>query len=436
MKILRQITIAFVVFMLLILAAFFYVNGQLNFTQRDLIYYNDQLHKIEREIQKGEKESVIEKRYHCNIILSTDLADPELAELYRNSAFILDLAPDGEYIGKVAWTDLLDQYNSAKFGFFSLALVAWIVIFIGGVLMLIYFYRYLLKPVDELKGFSEEIAKGNLEVKLPIHKRNIFGEFVEAFDLMREQLIAAKNREIKAEKARKELVSELSHDIKTPVSVIKATCEVIGVKVKDEDTIGKVEVISQKAETISQLVSHMMHANLDDLEEITVIPTEENSLIIADFFKNLKQYGNIVMENEIPGCLVYMDRLRLEQAIDNVVGNSYKYAGTDIHVRFDSFLVDMPPEGIENGGKTGNAGLANLKKAEFLRIRIRDDGPGVNEDELPLIAEKYYRGSNSAGKTGSGLGFFLVKYYMEKMKGGLEYYNNNGFVVELLLKKV
>ncbi|MBR3637102.1 MAG: sensor histidine kinase, partial [Lachnospiraceae bacterium] len=77
-----------------------------------------------------------------------------------------------------------------------------------------------------------------------------------------------------------------------------------------------------------------------------------------------------------------------------------------------------------------------LKKVEFLRMRIKDNGPGVSEEDLPLIAEKYYRGSNSGGKTGSGLGFFLVKYYMEKMDGGLEYYNDNGFVVELLLRKV
>ncbi len=131
-----------------------------------------------------------------------------------------------------------------------------------------------------------------------------------------------------------------------------------------------------------------------------------------------------------------MDRLRLEQAIDNIVGNSYKYAGTDIHVRFDSFLVEMPPDGMGADSKLGYTGIKNLKKVEFLRIRIKDDGPGVKDDELPLVAEKYYRGSNSAGKVGSGLGFFLVKYYMEKMRGGVEYYNNDGFVVELLLRKV
>ncbi len=442
MKILRQIGIAYGLFMLLVLLALFYLNRQFSFAQRDLLKYNEMLHKVEADLAAGEPEDIVEKRYKCEIILSTEINDPELAEMYRHSAFVLDLAPDGEYIGKVAWPEELDRYNTAKNGFFGISLLVWGLVLIAGYLMILYFYFYLIRPIKELKDFSTEIAKGNFDVPLPIHRHNVFGEFVEAFDQMREQLIEARKREIEAEKARKELVTELSHDIKTPVAVIKATCEVMEAKVNIDDPPGiskseimeKTSTISQKADTISLIVSNMMHANLEELEVIEVNPTEEDSRIIADFLKNLKHYGNIIQENEIPGCLVYIDKLRFEQAIDNVVGNSSKYAGTDIHVSFDTFSVEMPSEEIAGNGN-GNI-RKNLKKVEFLRMRIKDNGPGVSEEDLPLIAEKYYRGSNSAGKTGSGLGFFLVKYYMEKMDGGLEYYNDNGFVVELLLRKV
>ena len=58
------------------------------------------------------------------------------------------------------------------------------------------------------------------------------------------------------------------------------------------------------------------------------------------------------------------------------------------------------------------------------------------KDDLPLITEKYYRGSSVKDKNGYGLGMYLVKLYMEKQGGGIEYYNNNGFTVELLIKKV
>ena len=431
MKFLRRIFIIFTVLMAFFLLSFLYLNSQFHFQQRDLIYYNDMLHNVQKEIEKGTDEESIEKKYDCQIILSKEINDVELAEMYRNSAFVVDLTVDGKYVGKVAWQDELDRYTISRRGFFGAALVMWIIVLLGGYYILLYLYLYFIRPVEELKNFSVEIAKGNLDTALPIHRQNLFGNFVEAFDLMREQLVAARKRDIEAEKARKELVTELSHDIKTPVAVIKAACEVLEAKAMtsggdgNRDMLDKIDVISQKADTINLIVSNMMHANLEELEHLEVNPTEEDSRKIAEIFGNLKQYGNIILDNEIPGCLVYMDTLRMEQAIDNVVGNSYKYAGTDIHVSFDTFVQDMP---LSEEGKN--------KKAEFLRIRIHDSGPGVSEDDLPLISEKYYRGKNAEKVAGSGLGFYLVKYYMEKQDGGLEYYNEDGFTVILMVRKV
>ncbi|MCR5595884.1 MAG: ATP-binding protein, partial [Lachnospiraceae bacterium] len=63
-------------------------------------------------------------------------------------------------------------------------------------------------------------------------------------------------------------------------------------------------------------------------------------------------------------------------------------------------------------------------------------GPGVDEDDLPLLAQKYYRGANSEGQNGYGMGMYLVKQYMLKQGGDMEYFNDNGFVVVLMLKKV
>jgi K+-sensing histidine kinase KdpD len=76
------------------------------------------------------------------------------------------------------------------------------------------------------------------------------------------------------------------------------------------------------------------------------------------------------------------------------------------------------------------------KKSRFLRITIKDSGPGVAPEELPLLVEKYYRGSNAKEQNGYGLGMYLVKWYMEKQGGGMEYYNDDGFTVDLLVKKV
>ena len=107
--------------------------------------------------------------------------------------------------------------------------------------------------------------------------------------------------------------------------------------------------------------------------------------------------------------------------MDNIIGNSYKYAGTDIHVKFEE-VKDSAPTGERQGS--------------FIKVTIRDSGAGVPEDELPLVVEKYYRGKTVKEKQGYGLGMYLVNNYMEKQGGGMQYYNDNGFVVELFVKKV
>ena len=173
--------------------------------------------------------------------------------------------------------------------------------------------------------------------------------------------------------------------------------------------------ISAKAETVNSLMNNVVHATLEELDRIEVNPVENSSGIIEEYFNNMKNSGSesaVILDNHIPKCLIYFDSLRMEQVIDNIIGNSRKYAGTDIHVSFDEVSGD------------------------YIRIRISDSGPGVPEDELPLITEKYFRGSSGKDRVGYGLGMYLVKLYMEKQGGGIEYYNDNGFTVELLLKKV
>ena len=177
-------------------------------------------------------------------------------------------------------------------------------------------------------------------------------------------------------------------------------------------------MITAKTDTISRLVDNLFHSTMQELEELPVTPVEVPAGKIEGFFADMNQQGDIVLDNHIPDCLVYIDPIRMEQAVDNVISNSRKYAGTPIHVSFD---------------RTEGAGG---DRARYVRITVRDAGPGVPEEELARITGKYYRGANAAGQVGYGLGMYLVRWYMEKQGGGLEYYNDNGFVVELLVKMV
>ena len=183
------------------------------------------------------------------------------------------------------------------------------------------------------------------------------------------------------------------------------------VKEKNQATQEKIEVILNKAEMIDSLVSNMFHATLEELEVLKVEPEENSSLLVEEMILEQKYYGEIILENHIPECLLYFDELRLKQVIDNIIHNAYKYARTECYIKF-------------------------LQQEEGIEIQIKDKGKGMPEEELSLAAEKFYRGSNAKGKSGSGLGLYLAKNFMEGMEGGMEFYNEDGFVVRLFLKKI
>lgn len=429
----KQLRTMFIVFFLTMGGLYLFIGylaGSLRFDRRDMVEYNDKMYRITEDYLAGKSAAEIEKTYGCRLILSGQGSNAELTTLQSSYALVMDFAPEGDVIGKVCWNDYENLYDNSRKATIKTLQLFWLILLVCGTLLLLAVDYYLIRPSRELRNYAGEIAKGNLDVSLPIRKHNPFGNFAEGFDLMREELRNAKEREAAAEKAKKELVAELAHDIKTPVATIIATCEVLEAKGErklsgnpgDEETkdiLEKVDIISHKAETIHSLMDNVFQTTLEELSHIEVNPQEESTETIEAYFRNLKNYGKIILENSIPQCLVYMDRLRMEQVIDNLVGNSKKYADTDIRVRFD---------------EVETASEESLRK--YVRIRISDSGPGVPEEELPLITEKYYRGSSVKDKAGFGLGLYLVKTYMERQGGGMECYNDDGFTVELYLRKV
>ena len=422
MKQIRIMAIVFTVLMLTSLLIGLRMESRVSFRRRDISEYNDLIYRMYEDYRAGTPTEELEKKYHCHIILSADFVNTDMTKYYADGALVLDFAPDGTTEGKVAWDDRQETWQAQEKQLRKTLLIIWGTITAAGYLFLLVVYLVVVKPIREFEGFAGEVAKGHLDVQLPRRRLNLFGNFTESFDMMREELRNAQEREVKANKAKREMAAGLGHDIKTPVATIQAACEVLEAKYCGEkDIMDKVSVISARIETINQLVNNLFHSTLEELEELPVTPAETVSSRIEEFFSGINQREDIVFDNHIPDCLVYIDPIRMEQAVDNVISNSRKYAGTDIHVAFDQ--VDGVSE--ENGGVS-----------RFIRITVRDAGPGVPEEELAQITGKYFRGSNTAGQEGYGLGMYLVKWYMEKQGGGLEYYNDNGFVVELLVRKV
>jgi signal transduction histidine kinase len=331
-------------------------------------------------------------------------------EALANGDIIMDIEQNNEIAGKVIITTntrtLLKTLQK------RLALI--IVLFFTAFTFLCGFYFFylhkkIIHPFHNLEGFAHEIANGNLDFMLKSNKENIFGSFTQSFDIMREQLKIAKHQEFLANQSKKELVASLSHDIKTPVTSIKLTSELLMVTTEDKKMKDKLNTIYQKAEQINLLVTDLFHATLEDLEKLKVTPVETYSSVLESFIREADCYDKITMSH-IPDCMLSVDPLRLNQVIANVIYNSYKYANTPIDIHFD----------IKN---------------RYLEVYIQDYGNGVDEEDLPLLFNKFYRGKNAATESGSGLGLYICKKLLDQMEGEI-YCNNNeqGFVTLIFLK--
>jgi signal transduction histidine kinase len=303
----------------------------------------------------------------------------------------------------------LEKQTNMKIALFVMSLILLTVVI--SVLYYVYLKRRVLDPFKKLKGFAVKVAGGNLDTPLEMDKGNVFGPFTESFDIMREELKASREREEKAVKSRKELVAQLSHDIKTPVSSIKAMTDVMSLTASEEDKV-TINAINAKADQIDSLISNLFHATLEELEQLEVKPEDINSTDIVQMLKDA-DYLNKIEKLDIKDAVVFADRLRLNQVLNNIIFNSYKYADTMINVT----------SRFENAG------------SKYLFIEIADKGPGVPEEELEMITQKFKRGSNAGNKDGSGLGLYISDYLMNKMEGSLTVRNTGeGFAVEIGIK--
>ena len=161
------------------------------------------------------------------------------------------------------------------------------------------------------------IALGNLDMELEMDKHNIFGAFTESFDIMREELKKARENERKAAESKKQLVASLSHDIKTPLASIKAVNELMSVIEKDEKQQKNISIIGRKVSQIDVLVNNLFNSALEELTELKVKATEEESLIFNELISN-SDYKGKVRSVDIKPCIVKCDLLRMQQIFRSV----------------------------------------------------------------------------------------------------------------------
>jgi len=323
----------------------------------------------------------------------------------------MDITINSNIVGRVFIETFPDSYmDQAQRKLSNATYLSFLLLSILVVTTMVVLYMTIIRPFNRLEGFAHKISTGKFDEPLPIDRNNMFGLFTQSFDVMRTSLLEARQQQNLSERAKKELIASLNHDIKTPITSIRLTSELLQAINTDPLTLEKLKTIDDKANQIDRLMNDMLHSALEELEELKVNITSESSTVLSDLFISENHLSKIKI-GEIPPCLIQLDTVRMQQVIGNIVANSYKYANTDIDVFFR--ICD-----------------------EVLQIDINDYGKGVAPDELELICTKFYRGENAKAshKDGEGLGLYISKILMEKMGGGLETFNRkDGFSVRIWL---
>ncbi len=385
----------------------------LNFSQ-DRVAVNEVLQSVTLDFHSMEKHHNLTTLDYVVLDESGDLLYKTKSGLSENlnaaishRDTILDITIDNVIVGKVIiYNDEMILLQSQKQTTIMVLLVAIVIQVVICVIYAIYMNHAIIRPFYKLKDFAKHIAGGNLNIPLEMDRKNLFGAFTESFDIMRSELKKARMAEAQANASKKELVAKLSHDLKTPISSIKAVSEVgLAISENEKDKANYTQIIC-KADQINTLVSNLFTATLEELQQLTITPINIESKKVKAMLENA-DYLHRATILDIFDCLVYVDPLRLQQVFDNIFANAYKYAKTNIMVE-------------------------TQKTERYIDVIIEDYGGGVLDEELPILKEKFKRGSNATNTEGAGLGLYISDYFMKEMNGKLIIENGtNGLKVTI-----
>lgn len=302
-----------------------------------------------------------------------------------------------EIAGKLYRIEYAEERNTRLPWYINLSLAGMMLV---TNIVLVYVYTKVLKPFQDMSDLPYELAKGNLSMPVKEEKSKLFGRFLWGMDMLREKLEETKEKELAFQKERKALILSLSHDIKTPLSSIELYSKALSEDLYDtqERRDAAFWGIARNVKEIKGYVNEIVTASREDFLNLEVHMGEyylsEVIKAIESYYKDkLSVIHTEFQVDEFSECLVKGDQDRMAEVLQNVMENAIKYGdGKRICISF----------GEEEDCKL---------------IQIENSGCSLKKEELPNLFDSFYRGSNSTGRKGSGLGLYICKTLMRKMDG-------------------
>ena len=270
----------------------------------------------------------------------------------------------------------------------------------------LWIYRSIAVPLVKLRKATRNIKEGNLDFVLEVEGNDEFSQLCQDFEEMRKRLKESTEEKILMDKENKELISNISHDLKTPITAVKGYVEGImdGVADTPEKMDRYVRTIYNKTNEMDHLINELTFYSKIDTNRI---PYTFSKLNVEDYFSDCAE--ELGLEMETRGIeLVYAnyvekdvqviaDGEQIRRVIHNIVSNAIKYM--------------EKPRGIIQ--------IRVKDVGDFIQVEIEDNGKGIAAKDLPYIFDRFYRTdvSRNSSKGGSGIGLSIVKKIMEDHGG-------------------
>lgn len=288
--------------------------------------------------------------------------------------------------------------------------------------------RSIIKPLYALQEAAGRIREGDLDHAVKLRRQDEIGQLGSAFEEMRIRLRSSIGAQLQLEQNRKELLANISHDLKTPITAIQGCTECLrdGIADTEEKRQKYVQMIAGKTTEMNRMIEELqLYSTLDTGK----LPFHWEKVDLAVYL------DQIVMElrhdprlsgvqvslslgsrrSESKSLIIQADRQKLHRVLMNLVDNSLQHMKTDPkHIQF----------------------LLNEEADGMIVLELQDNGEGIPEEALPRVFDRFFRAesSRSPGKGNSGLGLAIVKQIIEAHGGTVEAASRNGEGTTILLR--
>jgi len=371
-------------------------------TNGNILTYDAPKEKIKlKTIQLKPIENFLEEK-GANFILGTDPRHPGLEKAF-SVARVYEKNKFAGYIYVILGGEEYKNATQLVFGSFilRLSLRSMLITLIASIIIGLFVLHIIMKNVNKLANVTQEFKNGNLDARLKINNKDELGLFAESFNSMADTIVTNIEEMKTMDNLRRDLVANVSHDLRTPLASIQGYIETLMMKSK---TLTEIEyekfmnIILNSTESLKKLIDELFE--LSKLEAKETIPVYE-SFSIAELAQDIQQKNIVLAQNKnikleimfdenLP--LVLADIRMMERVIQNLLDNAIKFT-------FDE----------------GSIIIILKKNEDYVDIEIKDSGRGISSEDLPNIFERYQKGKRVENRKskGLGLGLAIVKKILE-----------------------